>query len=486
MDTRPNVILIMTDQMRGDCLSFRKLSGISGNPDVKTPWLDSIAQSGILYENAYSACPSCIAARAALHTGMSQERNGRVGYKDGIEWNYEHTMAGEMAKAGYNTYCVGKMHVHPLRSLLGYNNVELHDGYLHYYRKADRPVYEDQRLADDYFYWLKNQKGIAADVTDTGIDCNSWLARPWNYDESLHPTKWVTDRSMDFLRKRDRRKPFFLTVSYLRPHPPYDAPQAFFDMYKDKELSEVPVGDWADTELYKTAGRDSISRTAPADSELLRQARVGYYACITHLDFEIGRLYMALIEEGLLENTVIIFTSDHGEMLGDHNFCRKSLPYEGSAHVPMMIAGPQHLVKERGISDKLVELRDVMPTVLEAAGVPVPDSVDGISMLREDAKHEWIHGEHTYDVLSNHFIVTNVDKYIWFTETGEEQYFDLKNDPKELQNRIADPACQERIAVLRSHLVDILKNRKEGFSDGEKLIAGCPVTPFFETPYTNL
>ncbi len=107
MSKRPNLILIMTDEMRGDCL------GIAGHPDVKTPHLDTLAAQGIFYPNAYTACPSCVPARAALHTGLSQKKHGRVGYQDGIDWNYPVTMAGELSKAGYYTQCVGKMHVHP-------------------------------------------------------------------------------------------------------------------------------------------------------------------------------------------------------------------------------------------------------------------------------------------------------------------------------------------------------------------------------------
>ena len=112
MDKRPNIILLMADQMRGDCL------GIAGHPDVKTPFLDALAAEGVRYENAYSACPTCIPARATLYTGMSQEHTGRVGYEDLIPWEYPHTLAGELSKAGYYTQCVGKMHVHPLRNNL--------------------------------------------------------------------------------------------------------------------------------------------------------------------------------------------------------------------------------------------------------------------------------------------------------------------------------------------------------------------------------
>ena len=201
-----------------------------------------------------------------------------------LDWDYPVTMAGELAAAGYHTQCIGKMHVHPLRSLMGFHNVRLHDGYLHSYRYPDTPYYESQKIADDYFYWLKNELGIEADVTDTGMECNSWVARPWIYEEKYHPTNWVTSECIDFLRRRDTTKPFFLMASYLRPHPPFDAPEYYFDLYKDRKLTPPALGDWVDDGALKQSGRIFDSSTGPIDPELMRQAQIGYYACITHLD----------------------------------------------------------------------------------------------------------------------------------------------------------------------------------------------------------
>lgn len=477
---QPNIVLIMTDQMRGDCL------GIAGHPDVKTPYLDSLAAKGTLFDRAYSACPSCIPARAALHTGLSQEHHGRIGYEDLANWNYPQTMAGELSKAGYYTQCVGKMHVHPLRNLMGFHNVELHDGYLHAYRYPETPYYESQKVADDYFYWLKQEKGIDADVTDTGMECNSWVARPWIYEESCHPTNWVSTRSIDFLRRRDTSKPFFLMASYLRPHPPFDAPQYYFDLYKDKDLMPPYVGTWETAGDFERLGRIYDSSTGPIDPELMRQAQIGYYACITHLDHQIGRLIQALVEYRLMDNTIILFTSDHGEELGDHHCFRKSRPYEGSSHIPMIISGPPHLTggSMGQVCHGLVELQDVMPTLLDLAGHTPSIALDGKSMmpLVADTGHvirDYLHGEHTLGEQSNHFIVTETDKYAWFSQTGEEQYFDLKSDPHELHNLIHQPDRQERIATLRRHLAERLAGREEGYSDGQNLITG-------KTPQTML
>lgn len=471
---RPNIVLIMTDQLRGDCL------GAAGHPDVKTPHLDTLASKGTLFESAYSACPSCIPARAALHTGLSQGHHGRVGYEDKISWEYPITLAGELSKAGYQTQCVGKMHTHPLRNRLGFQNVVLHDGYLHSYRYPDTPWYESQKIADDYFYWLKNEKGIEADVTDTGIDCNSWVSRPWIYEEKYHPTNWVTTNAIDFLRKREQDTPFFLMASYLRPHPPFDAPEYYFKTYENKKLVPPAVGSWEAEDTLKELGRIYDSATGPIDPELIRQAQVGYYACITHLDHQIGRLLQALVENKVYENTLFLFTSDHGEELCDHHLFRKSRPYQGSIHIPMILSGCKEIMKEKHNkkSSAVVELRDIFPTLLEAANIPVPEGIDGRSMLgllTDNTKkiRSWLHGEHSNGIYSNQFIVTEEDKYIWYSQTGIEQYFNLHEDPKELDNLIHCDVKQDRINKLRQFMIEELEGREEGYSNGEKLVIGC-------------
>lgn len=476
----PNIILIMTDQLRGDAL------GCMGHPDVKTPYLDTLAARGVLFDHAYTSCPSCIAARASLHTGLGQRTHGRVGYRDNLDWNYEHTLAGELSKAGYYTQCVGKMHVHPLRNLMGFHHIDLHDGFLHNYRKPMAPYYESQHIADDYMYWLKTEKGIDADIIDTGLECNSWVARPWIYEEKYHPTNWVTTRSIDFLRRRDRSKPFFLMASYLRPHPPFDAPQYYFDLYKDKELAPPAVGDWESDNALKRNGRIYDSDSGPIDKELIHQAQVGYYACITHLDHQIGRLIQGLIDQDVYYNSVIIFTSDHGEELCDHHLFRKSRPYEGSCHIPMIVSGGEHYLggSQNRVCHSIVELRDILPTTLELAKSDIPEVIEGKSMMplvADESKQirEWLHGEHSHGYASNHWIVTKKDKYIWYSQTGVEQYFDLEEDPKELHDLIKKEDRQERISYLRRQLIFSLTGREEGYTDGNQLIVG-------RTPVANL
>ena len=461
----PNIVLIVADQFRGDCLGFR------GHPDVKTPYLDTMAARGMHFTNMYSACPTCIPARAALLTGMSQARNGRTGYQDGIDWNYEHTLAGEIARQGYVTHCVGKMHVHPPRHRMGFHDVEIHDGYLHYYRKEDIPAYQAQDRYDDYLHWFRDKMGSHRDMNDAGIQCVSWVARPWPYDEQYHPTTWATERALDFLRRRDHREPFFLTVSYVRPHPPFDAPQCYFDMYRDMELAPPISGDWDDPANLERMGRMIDGRSGPVDKELIRQAQIGYYACITHLDHQLDRLMEALQYTG---DTIVIFTADHGELLCDHHLFGKAMPYRGSANVPLIFSGyGKYANYFRGRSERLGELRDILPTLVSLAGGGECPFSDGEDLLDGAEGREYLHGEHATGDMSNHFIVTRTDKYVWFSQTGREQYFDLANDPMETHDGVNDPENAQRISEMRALLIKELTGREEGYVADGKLVVGC-------------
>lgn len=470
----PNILFIVCDQYRGDCLSFLN------HPDVKTPYLDTLAAKGVCFDHAYSSCPSCIPARAALFTGMSQEHHGRVGYEDGVDWNYPHMLAQEMRNGGYQTHCVGKMHVHPARKHCGFEGLRLHDGYLGYYRSAKIPYYQHQAVTDDYWHYLRDQVGMHADFNATGVECNSWVTHPWIYEERLHPTNWVVDESIRFLETRDRTRPFFLMSSFVRPHQPFDAPETYYNQYKDKELAPPSIGDWESEEKTQELGYIKDSIYGCNDEQNRHDAMAGYYASISHVDHQIGRLLTALKESGDEKDTVVIFVSDHGELLFDHHLYRKVFAYEGSTHVPLIISVGKNVANVKPYkSHTLVELRDIMPTILDMAHLPIPECVDGFSLYDEikgleKNDREYLHGEHSFhSQLSSHFIVTVKDKYIWYSQTGEEQYFNLEIDPKETHNAIHDEIYQPRIQQLRAWLIDELKDREEGYSDGEKLMVGC-------------
>lgn len=464
-----NVLLICVDQWRGDCFSA------AGHPVVLTPYLDGWMGRGTRFARAYSAAPTCIPARAALFTGLAPEHHGRVGYRDGVAWRYPVTVAGEFARAGYQTEAVGKMHVFPERERLGFDRVALHDGYLHYSRNGRDNLAE----IDDYLPWLREQMGYDADYVDHGLDCNSIVARPWDKPEYVHPTTWVVTRSIQFLRERDADRPFFLYVSFHRPHPPLDPPAWAFDQYLGTDMPPPPVGDWADL-WAEHAVPGPASQVANHDPRLLHRARAGYYGHMSHIDAQINRLFEVLAETGVADDTVICMVADHGELLGDHRLFRKSLPYEGSARIPFILSGPG--IPAGVDDDHVVELRDVMPTVLDAAGVDVPGGIDGRSVLplaRREACpwREYLHGEHITFGQSVQWLTDGREKYVWCSGTGVEQFFDLRADPAECRDLAREPSAADRLAPWRSRLVAELAGRPEGFVEDGLLVAGRTVDP---------
>ena len=474
-DSRPNILFICVDQWRADALS------LTGHPVAETPHLDRLAREGINFTQAYAATPTCVPARATIFTGLNQRHTGFVGYNDRIDWHYDCTMPGLLAEAGYHTQCVGKMHTHPSRNLMGFHNVVLHDGYLH----RERSKRDDYGLVDDYTPWLRERLGPEADYIDTGVGCNGYAARPWVYDEMLHPTSWVTTMGIDFLRRRDPTKPFFLMLSYHRPHPPLDPPEAFMQRYLTKPLPDPIMGDWAPDSL-PVRGLDS---PIPTDAAQRDYARRAYYAQISHIDYSLNRVFQALFENGELDNTAIVFTADHGEMLYDHNHVAKGYPFDSSARLPFILrlphaGSPHHRARQADAPlrevNQVVELRDLLPTFCGLAGIDAPAHVDGRSILplargETGGWREHLHGEHFMNADSNQWLTDGREKYIWYSQSGRELLFDLEEDPTELHDLAA--ARPERVAFWRERLMSELDGREEGFVQNGALVSGMPQSP---------
>lgn len=471
MSKRLNVVYIIADQLRYDCI------GINGNDNIDTPNLDMMANFGHNFKNTYVAVPSCIPARASIMTGMKPKNHKRVGYEDEVTWDYENMLPEMLSKNGYHTQAVGKLHVYPNRNLIGFNNVVLHDGYLHCSRKKSGKAKEQFEATDDYLVWLRNELGRNIDLYELGLGCNSWDARPWNLPEYMHPTNWVVDQSIDFLRRKDPTKPFFLNMSFVSPHSPLNPPQVYFDEYKDREVELPFIGSWEkeNSKLYDIDGKSGV-----LDEKYIIKARRAYQALVSHIDQQLKKFMIAIEEYDELDNTIFIFSSDHGDLLGDHNFLRKSLPYEGSSHIPLFIYDPGHNITDES-SDiyEVVELMDIMPTILDICGIEIPNTVDGKSLLPLMRKEQvdwrkYIHGEHAYGEYSNHFVTNGKVKYIWYSQSGEEQFFNLEIDPEEKSNEINNGNYSEKIDEMRNFLIKELTNREEGYTDGKKLIKGMP------------
>ncbi len=473
---QPNILFIITDQWRGDCLS------VTGHPTVETPNLDMLARRGVVFTSAYSSCPSCIAARASMFTGLSPSSHGRLGYQDRVPWRYDHMLPEVLGRAGYQTYCIGKTHFYPQRSHCGFQGLESYEALQNL----------DGSYVNDYAEWLKERTGGTGDENVHGLSHNGWPARPSHLPEELHNSSWVAERAIEFMKRRDPTRPFFLNLSFHRPHPPIDPPRVYWDMYQNKELAPVPIGDWADAFDNPVNSVDAFrGRFDPGHIE---RARRGYYAQIAHIDNQIGRVLNAapVLQSGPL---AVVFTSDHGEMLGDHNLFRKTFAYEGSARVPLIVSLPDDAERETCFDRTPAVLEDVYPTILDIAGVESPgecDRIDGLSLMplydrdhgddrfargRSAQKRPYVHGEHSacyHPENAMQFLTDGREKYIWNPVTGAEQLFNLQADPDECRELSGNPDSAERLSFWKQRLVEKLAPRQEdGLSDGRKLIPGA-------------
>lgn len=462
---RPNILLILADQWRGDHL------GIEGHPVLAVPNLDRLGTEGAHFRRAYSECPSCIPARRTLFSGQAPDAHGMVGMKGNVPWHPAHTLPGELARAGYQTEMIGKLHLFPQRKLYGFHHLQLAEA--------------SQRERDnDYVDWLTRDGGLPHEFgVAHGVSPNGWVGRPSHLPEHKTHTSWCVNQAMEFLTKRDPTAPFFLNVSFIEPHPPLTPPAHYYERYMDLDLPEPVIGDWA-PDVPPGKGQDVNAWFVNLDKETMRRCRAAYYGLMSHVDDQIARLLDFMRLYGHLQDTLVLFTSDHGEMLGDHHHYRKCFPYEGSAKIPFLLRGPRWMGLRTGVrTDAPIGLQDVMPTLLDAAGLDIPPTVTGRSvlpLLRESTSSDWreaIHGEHSglysYE-LGNHFLVGEREKYIWWSQTGREQLFDLVRDPQELHDLSLDVDAEQRLAPWRSRLIERLRDRPEGFVVGDRLVAGQP------------
>lgn len=393
-------------------------------------------------------------------TGMTPYSQGMVGYRDGQPWDYPHSLAGELTAAGYQTANIGKTHFYPSRKHLGF---------------------EQLVIPTDYEEWLGQQPGIETEKLAHGVPANSWLGRPNHLPEHQMEETYFVGRALDFLHKRDPTRPFFLTLSFNGPHPPWCPPQVYYDQFIDRDLPKPEIGDWA--ERHARDARYPLDVNAwrgTLPEHIVHRARAAYFAYLAFLDAQIGRLVERLQRSGMLDDTLIVFTSDHGEMLGDHHLWRKTYAYEASARIPLIAVAPGSMNVERNVEcDALVGWEDIMPTFLQAAETDQPESVEGHSVLEllkdpSGTLRPHYHGEHApcyHPENANQFLTDARWKYIWNPINGEEQLFDLQADPHEC----ADLARKEPdvLAHWRQTMARQLAGRQEQLSDGTQLRTGA-------------
>jgi len=452
---KPNILLLMTDQHRGDCL------GCAGNKAIKTPNFDRIAHEGVRFTQAYSSTPSCTPARAGLLTGLSPWHHGMIGYGKVAE-RYPFEMPRALHDAGYYTYAIGKLHYAPQRNYHGFDGALLDES----------GRVQTQGFVSDYRKWFAS-KAPDKNPDVTGIGWNEYRSAVYALPEELHPTRWTGQNATDFIRDYKRKEPFFLKVSWARPHSPYDPPKRFMDMYKQSDMPAPRVGKWADK--YALGDKSNLSSWhGDFGLDQVQKSRQGYYGNVSFIDEQVGLILKTLEDRGMLDNTIILFTADHGDMLGDHNLWRKTYAYDGSARIPMLVRWPKSMGmdKSRGTTSALpVELRDVLPTFLDAAGTKAPNKLDGASLLdvvrgKSSGWREYIDLEHDvcYSTQNHWNALTDGHwKYIYHAFDGSQQLFDLATDPGELNDLASDPKHADEVKKWRQRMVKHFAERGEPF-----------------------
>ncbi len=451
MKKRPNILWLCSDQQRFDTIHAL------GNPVIDTPNFDRLCENGVAFETVYCQNPVCTPSRASFLSGKYPSSiNANI---LGAENNPEHcTLIPKALKdSGYHCGNIGKLHISA--AWYGYEK-RGDDGY-------DEFIYSlgsGHQLEDgysEYANWLK-EKGIDFHTifTNEGGDYY-WYREDAPVD--LRQTAWCAEKAVEFMEK-NKDRPWFLSVNCFDPHPPYDAPLELVNKYLQKGVPE-PIYNPSDEELFrKLPAMHHQTRWVSAPGEEMRRNKASYYGCCEIVDRHYGWIVDAVDRLGLREDTIIIFTSDHGEMLGDHGLKLKGCRfYEGAVHVPLIISCPSRFYTGKQVSG-LVELTDLAPTIAEICGIDFPDT-HGHSLLphlcdcgreayrREYARCEYYASNMNSDLgpVPSYATMFRTERYKLITYHGIDagELYDMENDPEETNNLWDDPNYEK----LRFELV---------------------------------
>lgn len=432
---RPNVLLIVSDDQRPDTIHAL------GNERIETPNLDKLASAGTVFRRATCANPLCVPSRAELLSGLTSFHNGF--FTEGRLRNDVVLWPQVMRQAGYRTCYVGKWHTPGRPSTRGYVEV---DGLYASGKAPPNPQLDrHSRPVTGYVGW-QFQTDIGQLLPEKGIGLTPNISAEF------------ADAAIRLIRQ-DSDKPFFLHVNFTAPHDPLFVPRGFEQRYRADQLPLA--ANFASQHPFdhgNLRGRDELLLPFPRTPADVRDELAVYYAVITHLDQQIGRILQTLDETGLATNTLVIFAADHGLAIGSHGLRGKQNMYEHTINVPLLMRGPG--IPQGEHRDAQCYLRDLFPTVCELAGIAMPKT-DGKSLApvlrgaRQEV-HPFIVG---YFGDSQRMIRAGHWKLIRYPAVSREQLFDIQSDPDELHNLIDNPRHAPKASELRGQLEEWLASQ---------------------------
>lgn len=456
-----NIIFIETDQQRYDTIAAQ------GNPHMITPNLDRLVREGVSFTNAFCCGATCISSRAALYTGQFPHNTGCYSFD---AWGHNRTWLHEIRESGFHTAAIGKVHHSPNRAMMAYD---------------DRIFTENFPMMsgtyDDYANYLKaeGQESGCKLLAQDGKWMEKCVSDLFPLEEKYHVDRFVGRMAVrwieDYGRYTPTDKPFYLHIGFQGPHDPFDPPERFYNMYKDRDVP-LPHKDKLGYEgrppyykrhmecLLNTKSWDKAPNYGGWAADLrdktdedLKRMRRHYYAEITQIDEQIGLILDALERRGVLEESLIVFTSDHGDNLGDHGLLYKWLMTEQTVHVPCVVRLPG--AHRGGTTDEgLFSQIDLGPTFLTALGLDVPQRLDGRSNWNRLAAGdrsetpERVYCEDNYLTM----VRTPDRKLITYAGQPHEEYFDMAADPWEEENLAGKEEWRREILELKEETLDWL------------------------------
>lgn len=444
LSSQPNIVLIMTDQQRFDTINAM------GFDHMITPNLDRLVREGKAFTHCFTAGATCVVARAAMFTGMYAHNTGVYGFN---QWAHHRSWVNDLQDAGYHTVNIGKMHIMPFFEKQAFSERIVVENPTTNFAATDGPddawgQHLTQHSAERPFdrhrtdpAWYRKHQGVA-----------------WEMDEHLHPDVFVGDQTLAFIERFDCEKPLFLQIGFTGPHEPYDPLPRHLSLYegvelppavfRDGEFDEKPLQHRLHGEFNAITDHESTIDLSSATPKEIARMRRHYYANVTTIDEKIGQIVAALQSKGLLEDTILIFTSDHGEMLGDHRLPYKWLMYEPIVRVPLIVWGVD--AEKLPETDDLISQMDIGPTLLELAGCQVADYLEGRVALGKDCTDSAVYAEDNYLTM----VRTRTHKYVHYTfDESQGELYDLQADPNELTNLFHDTTYANLLADMRSKLL---------------------------------